>query len=164
MAQILCFARNRCIKVEQLDEQTIRSSCRLQDTRMEISVELLIKLPHLEISQAQGLILQAPEGRDRDVSNFLQKAVGVRIGSGLKKILKGIKRNSAIDNQLIYMVGECCDGVILAFTKDVLLHAPHDPDKEIEFFKNVVQANPRLYDSCAAFAPGSPLVEGIEPD
>ncbi|MBA4394353.1 MAG: hypothetical protein C0407_12450 [Desulfobacca sp.] len=71
--------------------------------------------------------------------------------------------NSSIQKQLTFMVEECCGGVILAFTKDVLLQAPQDRKSEKAFFKNMVQSNPRLYNSCAAFAPGSPLVEGIDP-
>lgn len=163
MPQILSFSRNKCLQVEQLDEQTIRSSCRLQDSRQELFVTIRVTLPHLEICDAQGLILQAPKGRDIEASDLVRKAVGLRIGSGLKKILKDIKGNSAFENQLVEMVEECCDGVILAFTRDVLRNAPHDPEQEAAFFKTVVQANPRLYNSCAAFAPGSPLVEGIEP-
>jgi hypothetical protein len=162
MAQILCFSRNRSVNVEQSDDQIIRASCRLQDTRLEAYVEILVKLPDLEITKAKGEMLRASEGRVIDVSETLQKAVGVRVGPGLKKILKGLLEDSPVQKQLTFMMEECCGGVILSFTKEVLSQAPKDRATEKGFFKNMVQANPRLYNSCAAFAPGSPLVEGIE--
>lgn len=163
MAQILCFSRNRSVNVEQVDEQTMRASCLLQDSIMEAYVAILIKLPDLEITDAQGQISRSVEGREMDASESLRKAVGVRIGPGLKKILKGVMGNSAIEKQLAFMVEECCGSVILTFTKDVLRQAPNDKLKERAYFNHFVRSNPRLYNSCAAFAPGSPLVEGIEP-
>jgi hypothetical protein len=162
MAQILCFSRNRCLNVKQIDEQTLRASCRLQDTLLEAYVEIVVKLPDLEITSAKGKILRTPGSRESDVSDSLQKAVGIRIGPGLKKILEGLMGDSAVQKQLTFMVEECCGGVILTFTKDVLSQAPKDKESEKVYFKNMVQSNPRLLNSCAAFAPGSPLVEGIE--
>jgi len=163
MAQILCFSRNRCVTVEQMDEQTMKASCRLQDPLLEAYVEILVKLPDLEITGATGEVVRGLGSREIDVAGDLWKAVGVRVGPGLKKILKGVMGESAIQKQLTFMVEECCGGVILTFTKDVMLHAPKDKFTEKDYFKNLVQSNPRLYNSCAAFAPGSPLVEGIDP-
>ena len=87
-----------------------------------------------------------------------------KVGPGMKKIIKGLIGESEIEKQLGFMVEECCDGIILSFTKDVLLQAPKDKHTEREYFENMVRANPRLYNSCAALAPGSPLVEGIKPE
>ena len=97
-----------------------------------------------------------------DVVESLRKVVGIRIGPGLRKILGGGMGKSAIHKQLTFMVEECCSGVILAFTKEVMLSAPKDKWLEKEYFENRVRSNPRLYNSCAALAPGSPLMEGIE--
>jgi hypothetical protein len=69
---------------------------------------------------------------------------------------------SALHKHLTFMVEECCNGVILAFTKEVLLSAPQDKWGEKKYFENRVRTNPRLYNSCAALAPDSPLMEGIE--
>lgn len=60
------------------------------------------------------------------------------------------------------MVEECCHGVILAFTKDELLKSPRDKERVKEYYANMVKENARLFNRCAAFAPGSSLVEGIE--
>jgi hypothetical protein len=162
MTQILCYSRNRTTQVEEGRDQTLKASCRLQDTALEAYVEIEIKSPDLEIVRVQGTILRSSDGQAMDVSESLQKVVGVRVGPGLKKILKGLLGGSALIKQLTFMIEECCGGVILAFTKEVLIQAPKDKETEKAFFKQMVQANPRLYDSCAAFAPGSPLVEGLK--
>ena len=163
MADILCFSRNRCTSVEQMDEQTMRSSCRLQDTLTDAFVEIMVKTPDLEVAGVSGKVGRSAGGEEIDVAEALKKVIGVRVGPGMKKIIKGLIGESEIEKQLAFMVEECCDGVILTFTKDVLLYAPKDKLEERAFFENMVRSNPRLYNSCAALAPGSPLVEGIKP-
>ena len=164
MADILCFSRNRCITVEQIDEQTMRSSCRLQDTLTDALVEIRVKIPDLEVMEVSGEIRRSTGPEVVNVVDALRKVIGIRVGPGMKKIIKGLIGKSETEKQLGFMVEECCDGIILTFTKDVLLHAPKDKQSEREYFENMVRANPRLYNSCAALAPGSPLVEGIKPE
>ena len=41
MPSILTYARNRCTQVEQIDHETLRSSCLLQDTLTDAHVEIL---------------------------------------------------------------------------------------------------------------------------
>ena len=163
MADILCFSRNRCTSVEQIDEKTMKSSCRLQDTLTDALVEVLVKIPDLEVMGVSGEMRRSVGGEEIQVLDALKKVIGIRVGPGMKKIIKGLVGESEIEKQLAFMVEECCEGIILTFTKDVLLHAPKDKLKEREFFENMVRSNPRLYNSCAALAPGSPLVEGIKP-
>jgi len=162
MAEILCFSRNRNTSVEQVDETTMRASCRLQDTLTDARVEILVKMPDLEIIDIEGNVDRSPGKVDQRMVQSLQRVKGVRIGPGMKKIIKGILGESRIEKQLCFMVLECCDGVILIFSKEVLQKAPRERLEEIAFFEEMVRNNPRLYNSCAALAPGSPLVEGIE--
>jgi hypothetical protein len=163
MADILCFSRNRCTSVEQIDESSMRSSCRLQDTLTNALVEVTVKIPDLEVIDVSGKIRRSVGEEEIQVMDALRKVIGIRVGPGMKKIIRGLMGESETEKQLGSMVEECCDGVILSFTKDVLLSAPKDKLKERAFFENMVRSNPRLYNSCAALAPGSPLVEGIEP-
>jgi hypothetical protein len=162
MAQILCFSRNRHTGVEQVDDTTIRSCCTLQDTLTDARVEIMVKMPDLEITDVSGRVDRSPEGVDQRVVQSLQQVKGVRIGPGMKKIIKGLLGQSRIEKQLGFMVLECCDGIILTFTRDVLIKAPKERVEEIEFFEKMVRDNPRLYKSCAALSPGSPLVDGIK--
>ena len=163
MAEILCFSRNRNTIVEQIDETTMRASCSLRDTLTDARVEIVVTLPDLEITDAKGELRRSAGEVDPGAVQSLKKVVGVRIGPGMRKIIKGLLGKSEIEKQLGFMLEECCDGVILTFTKDVLKNAPRGGSKEREFFENMVRNNPRMYNSCAALAPGSPLVDGIEP-
>jgi hypothetical protein len=160
---MLSFSRNRCTSVEQIDEQTIRSSCRLQDTLIDASVEIVVKLPDLEVTHVTGRITRSLRKEKIDLEEALQKVVGIRVGPGVKKIIKGVMGESGTRRQLAFMVEECCSGVILSFTKDVLLKRPKDKIDEKEFYGKMVRENPRLYNRCAAYAPGSSLVEGMDP-
>ena len=162
MADITCFSRNRCTSIEQVDARTMRSSCRLQDTLMDVFVEITVKLPDLEITHVAGEIRRTPWKENINVAELIRKVIGIRVGPGIKKIIRGLMGESASERQLALMVEECSNGVILTFTKDVLLKAPKGKTGEKEYFANMVRENPRLYNSCAALAPGSPLVEGIE--
>lgn len=160
MPNLLFFSRNRCTSVEQSDEKTMRSSCHLQDTFTDAYVEILVKLPDLEITDVKAEVRRSPEKAPPVKIDSLQKAIGVRIGPSMLKIFKGLIGDS---KQLSFMVEECCHGVILCFTKDELQNAPKDKGNSKEFFANMVKHNNRLYNRCAAFAEGSSLVEGIEP-
>ncbi len=162
MAQILCFSRNRHTSVEQVDDTTMRSCCRLQDSLTDARVEITVKMPDLEITDVAGRVGRSTGEVDQSVVQSLQQVKGVRIGPGMKKIIKGLLGQSRIEKQLGFMVLECCDGIILTFTRDVLIKAPKERVEEIAFFEKMVRDNPRLYRSCAALSPGSPLVDGIK--
>lgn len=164
MSGLLCFSRNRCTGVEQLDEHTLRAYCRLQDSLMEAFVEITVRLPDLEIVGIKG---DVPRSKDRmtfDEMESLQKVVGVRVGPGMKKIIKGLLGRGTVVKQLAFMVEECCHGVILTFTKETLRDMPKDRMAAIEYFGGMVRENKRLFNRCAAYAPGSALVEGIDPN
>ena len=163
MAHLPCFQRNRCTSVEQVDETTLRSTCRLQDALTDAEVEILVALPDLEIRAAKGHFRRTPRGECRDLGVALEKVVGVRIGSGMLKIIKGLMAEVTECSQTGFMVEECCHGVILAFTKDTLQGSSPDQINDPESYRQMVQANIRLYNRCAAFAPGSSMVEGIDP-
>jgi len=85
------------------------------------------------------------------------------VGSGVLKIISGLIGEEEAYAELSFMVEECCHGVILTLTKQELGHAPLEPADGREFYRNLVLRSVRLYNRCAAFAPGSSLVEGIEP-
>jgi Protein of unknown function (DUF2889) len=160
---IICFSRNRCTSVEPIDENTLRSSCRLQDTLTDACVEIRVRLPDLEIESATAEFLRSPEKDCLRTGEALDKMVGVRIGAGMLKIIKGLIGEATACKQIAFMVEECCHGVILSMTKDQLKAAPVGAEVPTEFYTEMVRQNIRLYNRCAAFAPGSSMVEGIEP-
>ena len=162
MPNMLCFSRNRCTTVEQVDAQTLRSSCRIQDTLMDACVEVLVKVPDLELVDVKSEIRRSDIGGQIGVIEDVEKAIGSRIGPGIKKIIRGLIEHSPHAEQIAILFEECCNGVILSFTKDVLVHVPKDRAGEKESFTAIVRANPRLYNSCAALSADSPLMAGVE--
>lgn len=163
MADILCFSRNNATTVEQLNEEIMVSSCRLQDTLTDLLVEIHVKTPDLEITKIQGEIRRAQEPEDPHLHDTLQKVIGVRVGPGIKKIVRGLMGDTETEKKMVFMIGECCNGIILSFTKQVLSTAPKESDKEREFFADMVKNSPRLYNSCAALSADSPLMKGVDP-
>ena len=90
MNYALCFSRNRCTSVEKEGEDLIRSTCRLQDTLYDAVVEILVKLPDLEITDVKGRVARSPLEVDPDTLKGLEKVIGVRIGPGVLKIIRGL--------------------------------------------------------------------------
>jgi len=157
------FTRNRCTGVEQIDLETLRSTCRLQDTLTDATVEIRVRLPELTIIEARCEFRRTPLAVCRDLAEAVKQVEGVRVGPGMKKIIRG-KLGAVSDcGQLAFLVEECCHGVILSFTRDTLRQVPEGLDLTADHFRQMVRDNVRLYNRCAAFAPGSSIVEGIEP-
>jgi hypothetical protein len=163
MPQLLNFSRNRRTEVEQLDETTLRSSCRIQDNLTDAFLEIIAKLPDLEIIQVKTDVRRSPRMVCFEAAGAMEKAVGIRIGAGMTEIIQGTLYEDVACEELIFMLEECCHGVILTLTRDVLEKAPADKEGKYAFFSKMVQKNIRMYNRCAAFAPGSSLVEGLEP-
>jgi hypothetical protein len=158
-----CFSRNRCTTVEQIDGETLRSTCRLQDTLTDARVEIRVKLPELEIMDARCEFQRTFLPACRDLNEAVQQVVGVRVGPGMNKIIRGKLGDAADCGHLTFLVEEACHGVILSFTRETLQQVPDDFELTAEHFTQMVRDNIRLYNRCAAFAPGSSIVEGIEP-
>ncbi len=163
MPHILFFSRNRSTSVEHIDGGSVKACCRLQDSLTDAFVEILVRLPDLELVKVRAEVYRSERPIAPDELRSLDKAVGVHIGPGLVKIMKGLVGDRENLAELLNMMDECCQGVILSFTKDALAKAPEDRGKAKEYYAQLVKENVRLYGSCIAFVPGSPLVEGIEP-
>ena len=163
MPHILFFSRNRSTSVEHIDGSSVKACCRLQDSQMDAFIEILVKLPDLELAEVRAEVCRSDRAIPPDAIESLRKAIGIRIGPGLLKIMKGLVGDRENLGELLNMLDECCQGVILSFTKDALAKAPEDRRKAKEYYARLVKENVRLYDSCIAFTPDSPLVEGIQP-
>jgi hypothetical protein len=160
---INCFSRNRCTNVEQIDDTTMRSTCRLQDTLMDAFVEIKVRLPDLEIISVEGEIKRTHQKSCLETTDFLERVIGVRIGPGMQKIFEGLLGGATDCRQFVFMLEECCHGIILTFTKENVLKWPEDQEALLKYLSNDVKKHIRLYNRCAAFAPPSAIVDGIEP-
>lgn len=163
MPQLLEYSRTRTTSVEQTTSDTILAVCRLQDTLMDAEVEIVATLPDLEITAVKGCVFRDGRGRIPDDLEALDKALGIRIGPGMSRIIKGLVGESFPCRQLVFMLEECCHGIILYFTKGELAKVPGTEKEARGHFSRLVRENNRLYNRCAAFAPGSSLVDGIKP-
>ena len=159
---ILTFSMNRCTSVEQIDDNQLKSVCRLKDSMTTAKITIVVQMPDLTIRSVTGAFQHAYHEPIDDLNGRLTKLEGIRVGSGMLKIIKGLIGDAENLKQPIYMVEECCHGVILTLTKKVLLKCPDDEAGKFEFYSKMVENSIRLYDRCAAFAKGSPLVENYE--
>ena len=155
---IVKFAMNRNTSVEKIEGSNLRSVCRLKDTLTDAKVAIEVKMPDMEIAVISGHFRHAYWGEIEDLNQRLQAVIGVRVAAGMLKIIKGLMGEDEKMQQIAYMVEECCHGVILTLTRKVLLKAPDDEAGKIKFYSNMVKKSIRLYDRCAAFAKGGPLV------
>lgn len=159
---ILDFSMSRSTSVEKINAADLRSVCRLRDSFTDAEVAIDVKMPDMEIAAISGHFRHAYLDEIKDIDECLQKVIGVRVGSGMLKIIKGLMGEDENLEQLVYMVEECCHGVILTLTKKVLLKAPDDEVGRADFYSKMVKKSIRLYDRCAAFAKGTPLVAELE--
>ena len=159
---ILKFAMNRNTSVEKIDGSNLRSVCRLRDTLTDAEVIIEVKMPDMEIAAISGHFRHAYWGEIEDLDQRLQAVIGVRVAAGMLKIIKGLMGEEEKIQQIVYMVEECCHGVILTLTRKVLLKAPDDEPGKVSFYSDMVKKSIRLYDRCAAFAKGTPLVYELE--
>ncbi len=159
---ILKFAMNRNTSVEKVNGAKLRSVCRLRDTLTDAEVIIEVKMPDMEICAISGHFRHAYFGEIEDLDRRLQAVIGVRVAAGMLKIIKGLMGEEEKIQQIVYMVEECCHGVILTLTRKVLLKAPDDEAGKFSFYSNMVKKSIRLYDRCAAFAKGTPLVHELE--
>jgi len=161
MYRILRFSRVRSTIVEETKDGLLKSECYLRDNINEIKAILYTEPPELKIKEIQ--IKKKIDYKWQSISSeHFKKIIGSRIGSGIFKIIK----SEVEDAQFRFMLEECCRAVILSFTKQDLLNSPRPEDDEeaIKYYAEMVKQNVRLYGRCAAFSPGSRIVEGIKND
>jgi hypothetical protein len=130
---------------------------------MDCILNIEVSLPELEIVNLNCQVHRSGPDTPPDLESRLQKLLGIRVGPGMIKIINGLIGKDPGYAEMSFMVEECCHGVILSLTHEELKKAPLEPHDSLDYFRSLVQKNIRLYNRCAAFAPGSPLVEGIEP-
>ena len=136
--------------------------CEVTDEVFRGWVQVIAKLPDLAIIDAKAEILEG--GRDENLSDTLGRLKGVRVGSGMNKIVPGLFKDSACP-RLGEMFLEAMEGVILALTRPVLtdFHSRFGrPAEGAEAWllpsilddtgrAQLLEESPRLRNSCAAF-------------
>jgi hypothetical protein len=99
----------------------------------------------------------------RSAPELIKKAEGVRIGSGLRKIVQGLLGGETGCALLSHAVLECANAVILNFTRPGVQMMEGLPDDEkTSMTREMLKNNPRLIRSCVAFQDDSPIMQGLD--
>jgi hypothetical protein len=156
------FLRNKVVEVEPQSDGSLAVSWRLTDDLLKVEVNITVQPPDLEIiAAAAGLDRLVPQAW-LAAPELIKKIEGVRIGAGLRKIVKGLLDGPQGCPVLAQAVLESANAVILHFTRpglqagDLLAH-----DEKLIFLREMIRNNPRLVRSCVAFQDDSPIMEGL---
>ena len=160
---ILDYVRNKHTSTIDLEDSSILARSTVEDILFAATVEMVIKLPDLEIASASGAIKRSFSEECREAIPLLEKVEGLRVGPGIIKAVERLVGGSDGCPRMADLILECCNGVILRFTADPLREIlSKGGQKQIAAYKEFVKRNPRLIGGCIAFVEGSPLREGLE--
>lgn len=149
---ILCYSKNKNTTVEVLEDGNFYVHTTIMDTLFEGEVDMTVESPNLEILSVKGKINRAFFGEPKDISSELARLVGVRIASGITKVVKNLLANLEGNSYLISMTMDCVEGIPLALTVDPLASVLPRLWKSGDFDPmELVKMNPRLKNSCIAF-------------
>jgi hypothetical protein len=165
---ILGFQSNSLTTVQKLETNLWRVVSRTDDDLYSAELVLDIGTPALDIKDAQFSVKRDVLGLASDFSPVFEKLVGVRVGSGMTKIVRAIVADEGGSGRAADLVLEAMEMLINALTVPQLRKATEDYGKQVflesdgprVFLNNVLlgeeqvrlmAGNPRMKDSCAAF-------------
>jgi hypothetical protein len=139
------FLRNKVVEVEPLSDGDLAVSWRLTDDLLKAEVHLRVRPPDLEIVEAEA------------------RVEWVRVGPGLRKIVRGLLGGPDGCPVLVHAVLEASNAVILHFTRPgIQLGEKLEDEALIAATREMLKSNPRLIRSCIAFQDGSPIMQGLD--
>ena len=157
------FLRNKVVEVEPLSDGCLAVSWRLTDDLLKAEINLKVQPPDLEIVEAAAILERLVPDAWRSAPEWIKKAEGVRIGSGLRKIVQGLLGGQNGCALLAHAVLECANAVILNFTRPGVQMLEGLPDDEkTSMTREMLKNNPRLIRSCVAFQDDSPIMQGLD--
>jgi len=159
---------NHLTTVEMIEPTLWRILARSDDDLFSGDVLLEVKLPALDIRHARLNGKRDVLGLVPDLSSAEEKLVGVRVGPGMTKIVRGVVGGPGGSERMAELVLEAMEMLVNALTAPELRKAMKiggksfgkegDPSKVClndvvigEETVRLMAANPRLKDSCAAF-------------
>jgi len=157
------FLRNKVVEVDPQSDGSLVVSWRLTDDLLKAEINLKVQPPDLEIVAA-GVRLErlVPEAW-KSAPELIKKVEGVRIGSGLRKIVQGLLGGEKGCPLLAHAVLECSNAVILNFTRPgVQMMEGLTDEEKLPLTREMLKSNPRLIRSCVAFQDDSPIMQGLD--
>ena len=157
------FLRNKVVEVEPQSDGSLWVSWRLSDDLLKAEVNLKVQPPDLEIVDADAELERHVPREWHSAGELIKKMKGVRIGSGLRKIVQGLLGGPDGCALLAHAVLESANAVILNFTRPVVQAGEKlEGEEKLESIREMVKANPRLIRSCVAFQDDSPIMQGLD--
>lgn len=156
------FLRNKVVEVEPLSDGNLAVSWRLTDDLLKAEVNITVQPPDLEIVAAEARLDRLVPRAWSAAPDLIKKIEGVRIGSGLRKIVAGLLGGPQGCPVLAQAVLESANAVILHFTRPGLQAGENlTDDEQLAFLREMIKSNPRLVRSCVAFQDDSPIMQGL---
>jgi len=156
------FLRNKVVEVEPQSDGSLAVSWRLTDDLLKAEVNIRVLPPDLEILEAEAKLDRLVPRAWSSAPALIKKIEGVRIGSGLRKIVGGLLGGPQGCPVLAQAVLESSNAVILHFTRPVLQTGEKlVDDEQLNFLRDMIKNNPRLVRSCVAFQDDSPIMQGL---
>lgn len=164
----LDFQSHNLVTVEMKDQGLWQIVARSEDNIFAVQVILDVQLPALDIRNAVIEVTRDDLGLVPDLSAGVEKLVGVRVGPGMTKIVRGILGGPKGSDRIADLTLEAMEMLVNGLTLPELRRAvdsagiewKHDTDGPKVLLNNrvvgaegvhVMAANPRLKDSCIAF-------------
>ena len=156
------FLRNKVVEVSPLSDGSLAVSWRLTDDLLKAEVNLRVQPPDLEIVEAAAELGRLVPKAWSAAPELIKKIEGVRVGSGLRKIVPGLLGGPNGCSVLVHAVLESANAVILHFTRPVVQAGEHlEGESKLANLREMVKNNPRLVRSCVAFQDDSPIMQGL---
>lgn len=156
------FLRNKVVEVAPQPDGNLAVSWRLTDDLLKAEVNLMVQPPDLEITAASAELDRLVPRAWLSAPELIKKIEGVRIGSGLRKIVQGLLDGPQGCPILAQAVLESSNAVILHFTRPGLQVGEQLAEEEkLTFLREMIKNNPRLVRSCVAFQDDSPIMKGL---
>ena len=134
----------------------------MTDDLLKAQVNLIVQPPDLEITAAAAALDRLVPRAWSAAPELIKKIEGVRIGAGLRKIVKGLLDGPQGCPILAQAVLESSNAVILHFTRPGLQAGEQlDDEEKLDFLREMIRNNPRLVRSCVAFQDDSPIMKGL---
>jgi len=159
----LRFLRNKVVEVEPLPDGSLAVSWRLTDDLLKVEINMNVQPPDLEIMEAEAKLERFVPKAWSSAPQLIKKIEGVRIGAGLRKIVRGLLGGSKGCSLLADAVLESSNAVILHFTRPGIQAGEKIEDEQmIILTRENLKNNPRLIRSCIAFQDDSPIMQGLD--
>ncbi len=165
---ILDFQTNNLTTVEMVEKGLWRIISRTDDNLFSGEAVLDVMMPALDIRRAELAIKRDVLGLCPDLTGTSEKLVGIRVGPGMTKIIRGVLGGESGSDRMAELVLEAMEMLVNGLTTPELRKAmltagesiKFDHDGPLVYLNDVtigdehvrlMAANPRMKDSCVAF-------------